>query len=107
MIERNTQQARAGALNLHGLLAHWSEVATGLGDRAARLGGARARPPQPGAPAAHRLRIGRFKPICDFNWSWPKRDRVAVDALMTPSFPATPTSASARTASVSRCWHRT
>lgn len=28
MIERNIQQARAGALNLHGLLAHWSEVAT-------------------------------------------------------------------------------
>ena len=56
MIERNTQQARASALSsLHGLLAHWSEVATeALGDRAARLGGARARPPQPGAPTACR-----------------------------------------------------
>ncbi len=27
MIERDTQQARAGALNLHVLLAHWGDVA--------------------------------------------------------------------------------
>ena len=27
MTERDTQRARAGTLNLHGLLAHWSEVA--------------------------------------------------------------------------------
>ena len=27
MTERDTQQARAGALNLHGLLAHWGEAA--------------------------------------------------------------------------------
>jgi hypothetical protein len=26
MTERGTQLARAGALNLHGLLAHWGEV---------------------------------------------------------------------------------
>ena len=26
MTEPDTQQARAGALNLHGLLAHWGEV---------------------------------------------------------------------------------
>ena len=32
-------------------------------------------------------RIGRFKPICDFDWTWPKRcDRVAVEALMTLDF---------------------
>ena len=28
MSERDTQRARAGALHLHGLLAHWSEVAS-------------------------------------------------------------------------------
>jgi DNA replication protein DnaC len=31
--------------------------------------------------------IGRFKPLCDFDWSWPKRcDRAAVDALMALDF---------------------
>ena len=27
MTESDTRRARAGALNLHGLLAHWSEIA--------------------------------------------------------------------------------
>ena len=31
--------------------------------------------------------IGRFKPLCDFDWNWPKRcDRAAIDALMTLDF---------------------
>ena len=55
MSDLDALHARAKALNLHGLLAHWSEVAARrLGRAAARLGGAGARPPQPGAPAAHR-----------------------------------------------------
>ena len=34
--------------------------------------------------AAH---IGRFKPICDFDWTWPKRcDRSAFEALMALDF---------------------
>jgi hypothetical protein len=34
--------------------------------------------------AAH---IGRFKPLCDFDWTWPKHcDRAAVDALITLDF---------------------
>jgi DNA replication protein DnaC len=87
MTERDTQQARAGALNLHGLLAHWGEVA-GEAWVSALLGWEeqeRAR-----RSLERRLRtahIGRFKPLCDFNWSWPKRgDRVAVEALMTLEF---------------------
>ena len=32
-------------------------------------------------------RIGRFKPLCDFDWNWPKVcDRAAVEALMTLDF---------------------
>ena len=31
--------------------------------------------------------IGRFKPLCDFDWSWPKRcDRAAIEALMALDF---------------------
>ena len=85
--ERDTRRDRAAALNLHGLLAHWSEVASEtwvtslLGweeqERARRSLERRLR-------TAH---IGRFKPLCDFDWAWPKRcDRAAVDTLMTLEF---------------------
>ena len=78
---------RAKALNLHGLLAHWSEVAAAdwvptlldweEQERSRRSLERRLR-------AAH---IGRFKPICDFDWSWPKRcDRAAIEALMSLDF---------------------
>ena len=82
-----TQRARAGALHLHGLLAHWSEVATAdwlaaLLDWEEQERGRRS--------LERRLqdaRIGRFKPLCDFDWTWPKRcDRAAVEALMTLDF---------------------
>ena len=78
---------RARALHLHGLLAHWSETASPALARAAdRLGRARTRPPQPGA-AAQEAHIGRFKPLCDFDWTWPKRcDRAAIETLMTLDF---------------------
>ena len=55
MTDLDALHARAKALNLHGLLAHWTEAATaGWVADAARLGGAGARPPQPRAPAARR-----------------------------------------------------
>jgi DNA replication protein DnaC len=87
MTEHDTQRARAGALHLHGLLAHWSEIA-GEVWVAALLGWEeheRAR-----RSLERRLRtahIGRFRPLCDFDWSWPKRcDRAAIEALMTLEF---------------------
>ena len=79
--------ARAKALNLHGLLAHWTDaLAAGwlelLLDWEEQERGRRS--------LERRLRsahIGRFKPVCDFDWSWPKRgDRSAFDALMTLDF---------------------
>ncbi len=78
---------RAKALNLHGLLAHWQEVAAAgwlaslidweEQERTRRSLERRLR-------AAH---IGRFKPLCDFDWTWPKRcDRPAFEALMALDF---------------------
>jgi DNA replication protein DnaC len=78
---------RAKALNLHGLMAHWPEAAAAElpatlidweeQERARRSLERRLR-------AAH---IGRFKPICDFDWTWPKRcDRAAFEALMSLDF---------------------
>src|SRR3954447_59207 len=80
-------QARAKALRLHGLLAHWPEaVAAGWvqplidweeQERARRSLERRLND-------AH---IGRFKAVCDFDWTWPKRcDRATFEALMTLDF---------------------
>jgi DNA replication protein DnaC len=80
-------QVRAKALNLHGLLAHWGEAAAAgwlatlidweEQERTRRSLERRLR-------AAH---IGRFKPLCDFDWTWPKRcDRAAFEALMALDF---------------------
>jgi DNA replication protein DnaC len=80
-------QARAEALHLHGLLAHWQEAAAAdwvqmlidweEAERARRSLERRLRD-------AH---IGRFKPLCDFDWTWPKRcDRAAIEALMSLDF---------------------
>ena len=87
MSSLDTLQARAKALNLRGLLAHWPDAATAgwveklidweEQERARRSLERRLR-------AAH---IGRFKPLVDFDWTWPKRcDRSAVEALMSLDF---------------------
>ncbi len=83
MSEAGILHSRAKALNLHGLLANWDEAfAAGwaqrlLGweeeERARRSLERRIR-------AAH---IGRFKPLCDFDWNWPKScDRAGIEGLM-------------------------
>jgi DNA replication protein DnaC len=80
-------RARAQALRLHGLLAHWTDVAEA--DWVAKLlqweEDERAR-----RSLERRLtdaHIGRFKPLCDFDWKWPKRcDRAAIEAMMRLDF---------------------
>ena len=86
-------KARAQALRLMGLLAHWDTVQ----DDTARLAwtgdllgweeSERARRSlERRLSSAH---IGRFKPLADFDWDWPKQcDRAAVQELMTLSFMA-------------------
>lgn len=80
-------RARAKALQLHGLLAHWQEaIAAGWvqplldweeQERARRSLERRL-------AEAH---IGRFKHLSDFDWKWPERcDRAAIEALMSLDF---------------------
>lgn len=87
MTDLDALRARAQALHLHGLLAHWPEIATQSWvaplldweeqQRACRSLERRLQ-------TAH---IGRFKPLCDFDWNWPKRcDRAAIEALMALDF---------------------
>src|SRR5271167_2199244 len=87
MIELDALRARAEALHLHGLVAHWPEVATQtwvapLLDWEERQRACRSLERR--LQTAH---IGRFKPLCDFDWNWPKRcDRAAIEALMALDF---------------------
>ena len=83
----DTLMDRARVLGLHGLVAHWDEVAKcdwlpaliawEEDERRARS-------------LKRRLadaRLGEFKPLADFNWDWPRRcDRMAVEDLMSLEF---------------------
>jgi len=84
-------RTQATSLRLHGLLAHWPElmaepeaarrVAQWLGWEADERG---RRSLERRVRDAH---IGRFKPLADFDWSWPEQiDRAAVEDLMTLQF---------------------
>jgi DNA replication protein DnaC len=87
MTNPDALQARAKTLRLHGLLAHWPEaIAAGWAaslieweeDERARRSLERR------LQGAH---IGRFKPLCDFDWNWPAAiDRATFEALMTLDF---------------------
>ncbi|HEY4696635.1 MAG TPA: IS21-like element helper ATPase IstB [Gallionella sp.] len=78
---------RAAALHLNGVVAHWPEVATSdwvpqlveweEAERTRRSLERRLRD----------ARIGRFKPLADFDWKWPTRcDRGAIEGLMSLEF---------------------
>ncbi|HRP95115.1 MAG TPA: IS21-like element helper ATPase IstB [Rhodocyclaceae bacterium] len=86
--------ARAKALQLHGLVTHWSECGQAPwleplldweeAERARRSLERRLR-------CAH---IGRFKPLADLDWRWPAQcDQAAIAELMTLEFLRTATNA--------------
>ena len=82
---------QAAALRLHGLIEHWAEVmaqpeqAQWVAQMLSWDATERSR-----RSLERRLRdahIGRFKPLADFDWAWPKSiDRGAVEELMTLDF---------------------
>ncbi len=80
---------RAVALKLHGLVAHWDELSRTEMSWVQRLieweeVERRRRGLERRLSAAH---IGRFKPLADFDWSWPDQcDQAAVSGFMTLRF---------------------
>lgn len=80
-------RSRAAALHLNGVLAHWPEAAATdwLPELLAWEEDERTR-----RSLERRLRdarIGRFKPLADFDWKWPTRcDRGAIEGLMSLEF---------------------
>jgi len=80
-------RARAKALHLNGLLAHWHEI-----DEAAWVPMLLDWEEQERARRGLERRlgeahIGRFKPLADFDWGWPEScDKPAIEALMDLDF---------------------
>jgi len=78
---------RAKALQLQGLLAHWDEIASAPWLAALIDWEEQERTRRSLERRLQDAHIGRFKPLCDFDWNWPKVcDRAAVEALMTLDF---------------------
>lgn len=87
MTHNPSLKERAEALKLHGLLSHWAECAND--DWIASL------IQWEEEERAHRslerrmkgARLGRFKPLADFDWGWPTRcDRELINDLMRLDF---------------------
>ena len=79
--------ARAKALKLYGLLAHWEEIGE-TGWIEALIGWEEQERARRGLERRLRgARLGRFKPLVDFDWRWPKQcEREAVEELMRLGF---------------------
>jgi DNA replication protein DnaC len=87
MNDLDALQARAKVLNLNGLLAHWTQVATESWVQTLIDWEEQERARRSLERRLREARIGRFKPICEFDWNWPKRcDRSAFEALMSLDF---------------------
>jgi DNA replication protein DnaC len=82
---------RAKALGLHGLVAQWSELAERPWIRELLDCEEAERRRRSLERRVRNAKIGRFKPMADFNWSWPKAiDRPAVEELFKLAFVTEP-----------------
>lgn len=87
MSAREELRARVRRLGLHGLLSQWERVAgeSWITDLVTIEEEERAR--RSLERRIRRSKIGRFKPICDFDWTWPKKiDRELVEECLSLAF---------------------
>ena len=80
---------QAHGLGLHGLLIGWDELSEQDLDVVRRLVDWEETERQRRSleRRIRNARIGRFKPLADFDWSWPESlDRAAVEELFTFQF---------------------
>jgi hypothetical protein len=79
--------ARAKALKLYGLLAHWEEVARSAWIEPLMQWEEQERARRSLQRRLGNAHLGRFRSLADFDWDWPKRcDREAIDELMGLAF---------------------
>lgn len=78
---------RARALGLHGLVAHWDEVAESDWLTTLIAWEEEERRARSLKRRLADARLGEFKPLADFNWDWPRTcDRMAVEDLLSLDF---------------------
>lgn len=87
MTTNDDLKQRARALQLYGLLAHWDEAGGQDWLRKLIEWEEEIRQQRSHERRLRAARIGRFKPLCNFDWSWPKAcDREAIESLMSLEF---------------------
>jgi len=79
-------QERARTLGLNGLLQHWHEIDPTIAEHLVGWEESeRARRSQ--ERRLRQAKLGRFKAISDFDWTWPRQcDRAAIEALLQLEF---------------------
>jgi len=79
--------ARARALKLYGLLAHWEDIEETGWIAALIQWEEEERARRSLERRLGNAHLGRFRPLADFDWDWPKRcDREAIEELMGLAF---------------------
>lgn len=80
-------RTRATALKLHGMLAHWDEINDLSWVEQLINWEEQYRATRSLESRLRSARIGRFKPLADFDWSWPKQcDREVIERWMHLDF---------------------
>ena len=75
-------RSRAGRLGLHGMLARWDEFGDAPWLRTVLDCEAEERQKRSLLRRIHNARLGAYKPLADFDWSWPtKIDREAIEEM--------------------------
>ncbi len=83
---------RAESLRLYGVLAHWHELTDYAWLEALLTWEESERSRRSLERRLSSAHIGRFKPLADFDWTWPEHcDRAAISELMTLQFLKTAT----------------
>jgi DNA replication protein DnaC len=86
-MNHDSLKQRAAALRMHGALAHWPEVVTTDWLPTLVEWEEQERTRRSLEKRLRDARIGRFKSLADFDWSWPTRcDRAAIESLMSLEF---------------------
>ena len=79
-----TLKHRAQALQLHGVLANWSACCTEPWVGTLLDWEEQERTRRSMERRLHSARIGRFKPLVDYDWRWPEQiDQAGVSELLT------------------------
>jgi DNA replication protein DnaC len=85
--DREELRRRVQRLGLHGLLADWEPLAAEPWLPALLEREERERARRSLERRLRQAKLGRFKPLADFDWSWPKQiDRAQIEELFTLRF---------------------